>query len=75
MLNNPYSDLQSLDISLTYHGSGESSRILLKENNQRKMLKPQYYELPEVNISAHLGSLRTCLKRVIVMEYSSCTDP
>lgn len=75
MLNNPYSDLQSLDISLTYHRSGESSRILLKENSQRKCLNPNNKLSKVNNISAYLGNLWTCLKKVTVMEYSNCTDP
>lgn len=39
VLNNPDSDLQSLDTSLTYHTSvKQRRRIQLKENRQRKRL-------------------------------------
>jgi len=40
------------------------------------MLKFQHHKLSEViNISAYLGNLQTCLKKVFEMGYSSCTDP
>lgn len=73
MLNNPYSDVESLDSSLSYHRSGESSRILLNENRQRKCLNPSNIN-SQKSTFLHIWEI-TCLKKVIVMEYSSCTDP
>lgn len=75
MLNNPDSDLESRHLlDLLQVRRKQQNNVERKQS--KKMLKLQQYKLSEViNISAYLGNLQTCLKKIVAMGYSSCTDP